>query len=183
MPEGTLTISPTVGANAQLSVFVLDPEDLIMEITKSLLGVVKRVVIDGDGKPYIKEEYRPRARPYTPEALSWFQGRVRGVLSKNTFLSNAIDIEDMKNIQWCECKSFLIEMLVLDDTLGIDLEQELELQNKFMTILDLGLRRALYQGDKTFLTKTTSEQTQRLQQNITQESENKGFWGMFKGGK
>jgi hypothetical protein len=121
-----------------------------------------------------------RDHQYSDAVVLWMQTKLRSVVNKNTYLSRIDKPAEMYAILWSIQKSFLIELATRFKEFGLTPPQIIELSEIHLNAVEFAIRRAVYADDKAFLTSTTQETTQKVQQNITQESEKKGLFGFFR---
>lgn len=165
----------------ELSRYILDPEDLINEILFNLQGYLR--VYSSNGKDFtILKPDDSGARVYNTQVIAWVRLKLKVILNKNLYLSRYNTEEDMID----EARSMYIayagELFERSGVFELDPEDIENLCQLYLNLLIPAIRRALYQSDKDFLTKTTSETTQRIQQDIEQSRKDNGFLGIFKRG-
>jgi len=164
----------SIGAsNAELSRYILDGEDLVNELIQALAGYA--VVKNEEG-----EEKLVKVRDgYRDNVLLWMRKKMREVLNKNMYLSQ-LSVSDMYREARYFAINFVTELFYYAKDFDINSEQFEELKNSYYNFLSVSIRRALFESDKKFLGMTTSETTQNVHQNISEQSEKRGLLGLFK---
>lgn len=172
-------ISPTIGAsNTELSQYILNAEEVIIEITRELEGYKKITKANG-ALSYEQIPEAKRGAIYPEHCILWVQSKLRQILNKNTYLSNITKEDDLFATQWAIQKMFITELLTHWYDFELDEKKFLYLAELYMNFLDFATRRPFGAGDRGFLSRTTTEVTQRSHQTIAEESEKKGLFGIF----
>lgn len=173
--------SSSIGAgSSELSRFILNSDDLINDIILYMQGFA---LIAADNGELVLQKLQAQDNfiIYKPMAVTWMRKKLQEVLNKNFYLSQLTEIEMYKEAGIIS-ENFKEEAFInMDDlfTEKVETKQYNGLCNTFDNFLSQSIRRALNESDKTFLGKTTSESTQKLQQ-FNSSDQNKGLFGFLK---
>lgn len=160
-------------SNSELSQFILRGDDLINEIIQSLSGHINITEADGTEKLVKVRD------GYSDQVLLWMRKKMFEVLNKNMYLSQ-LSVADMYSEARYFSQNFATELFFYAKEFDLKTEQFEELKNVYYNFLSVAIRRALFESDKKFLGETHSESTQNVRQHVTETSDKKGLWGLFK---
>jgi len=171
-------LSGSIGAmNSELSRFVLDDSDMLFHIKKTLQG--EELVLGEEGE---MKYTKGAGKAYPPKCVHFVVDAVAQALNKNMKLSNYKE-KEIQRTAWLMCDDFVINLWLNMKELGVDALDIPILASMHRNYVDQAIRRPLNESDKRFLKETTSETTQRVQQDITEQQNKGGFLGIFNRGR
>lgn len=173
----TIHQAGNVGANAELSRFVLDSSDIIDEEIKRMQGFVTIFEEDKDGN-IIEKTIRVEISQYNAQCVSWFRGKLREILNKNMYLSN-LDADDFRQVATEVGLNFTEELWLNWKNFELNDAKYSGLCKKYINYLQQVIRHPLDKGIRAFLTSTTQETTSRVDQRLTESQEKKGIFGLL----
>jgi hypothetical protein len=163
----------TIAGNPGLAHWILDCEVELQAITRSMKGW--GLIPDDNTGELVPKQVNDDKSEYSDQCILWFQSCLRKVLNKNTYLSRINKEEHMDYIAYSITENFLFEVLARVEEYELTEKKILWLGFTFQDFTDFATRRPLYQGERDMLTKSTSESTQRVQQDITQSNQKKSW--------
>jgi hypothetical protein len=170
---GDIQMPGTIGgSNPGLAEMILESESEIMRIGYELRGWKCKIA---DGKLFYEEPEGWDADDYhTERCVIWFQGKLRSVMGKNTYLANLTSDNEMNETIWYVYEEFITELLCKHREYELDDKKYIQLAFLYLDYIDMAFRHPLGGGIRKFLTSTVAEQHSRSESKMTEQSEKKG---------
>lgn len=183
VPGDNVTISPSsIGAsNAEGMRYILDSSEQLQEAYYRMHGYMKALEKAPNGSVVVV--WKPdKTISYNPACCNWMDAKLSQILNKNQFLSRYNTAEEMNKEGFVMVLAFQKELFFKLKQFEISkVDDYIFLKNFYSDFVSQAIRHALYQSDKDFLGKTTSETTMRSQQDIREQTAKGGITGILGG--
>ena len=177
MNNVTIQASSIGAGQADLSKYILNSDEVLQENYYRLHGYIKTIKPGSDGKATIIWE-KKEDMAYSDECISFMDSKLAQILSKDQKLSNYNTELEMNKEGWVMVESFIWELALQLKEFDITQPEKFKVLVKiYSNILSQAIRHPLYQGDKDFLSKTTSETTTKIQQDQSIREQRGGIMG------
>lgn len=158
----------------ELSRYILDDTDILFHIKKTLQG--HEMTIGEDGKITYKEG---NGKVYSDKCIHFVLDATFQALNKNMKLSNYKD-KEIQRTAWLMCDDFVCNLWMQMKELDINELDIPVLGSMYRNLVDQAIRRPLDESDKRFLKDTFQETSQRIHQDISENQNKGGLFGIFK---
>lgn len=176
----TIVSQGSIGASQPgVTQYVLNAEEIILECTRELEGYV-RVTKPNGRFEYLKLKDDEHTVTYPQFVIAWMQGKLRGVMNKNTYLSYIETGLELSEMQWEIQRMFLFELFSRWHEFDLNEKKFMQLSEMHMNALYFATQQILGGGVRNFLAKSTSESTSNVNQKLIESQEKKGIMGIFK---
>lgn len=175
--ESVTIASPSIGAqNTDLSKFILNSDDTLQENYYRLHGYYKAIVDQGDGKSVIIWKQN-KSQAFNSQCISFIDAKLSQLINKDQKLTNYLTSAEMNKEAFTMVLSFIDELYLQSRDFECNTPEKFKvLVSLYSNFVSQILRQALYDGHRQFLSKTTNETTQKIQQSITEQTQkNNGF--------
>lgn len=185
MPDNTITMPGSIGASSPgLAEKILNAEAEIAKIGLELQGyhicLVKGTL---EYTLVTKNADELKQIAHTTLCTAWFQGELRALFSKNTYLSKVNSDVEMYQMMWSTAHSFLDELFMRRREFELSDKKFAQLCRLYAGYLDFAYRQPLGGGIRNFLNTSTSESFTRNESKISEEQQKGGILSGLMGRK